>query len=56
MPRSTRRGVVAAAELILLGIFLGHVSRGRLIVSSVKLVLAGGVAFGLSLLLNVAGV
>ena len=47
---------VAAAELVLLGVFLGHVSRGRLIVSSVKLVLAGGVAFGLSLLLNVAGV
>ena len=47
---------VAAVELVLLGVFLGHVSRGRLLVSSVKLVLAGGVAFGLSLLLNVAGV
>jgi predicted membrane protein (TIGR00267 family) len=47
---------VAAVELVLLGIFLGRVSRGRIIVSSVKLVLAGGVAFGLSLLLNVAGV
>jgi predicted membrane protein (TIGR00267 family) len=47
---------VAAVELVLLGVFLGRVSRGRLIVSSVKLVLAGGVAFGLSLLLNVAGV
>jgi predicted membrane protein (TIGR00267 family) len=46
---------VAALELVLLGVFLGHVSRGRLVVSSVKLVLAGGVAFGLSLLLNVAG-
>lgn len=46
---------VAALELVLLGIFLGHVSRGRLVVSSVKLLLAGGVAFGLSLLLNVAG-
>ena len=47
---------VAAVELVLLGVFLGHVSRGRLVVSSVKLVLAGGVAFGLSLLLNVAGI
>jgi len=47
---------VAAIELVLLGVFLGHVSRGRLVVSSVKLVLAGGVAFGLSLLLNVAGI
>ncbi len=46
---------IATLELILLGVFLGHVSRGRLVVSSVKLVLAGGVAFGLSLLLNVAG-
>ncbi len=47
---------VAALELVLLGVFLGRVSRGRLVVSSVKLVLAGGVAFALSLLLNVAGV
>lgn len=47
---------VAALELVLLGVFLGRVSRGRLVVSSVKLVLAGGVAFVLSLLLNVAGV
>jgi len=47
---------VAALELVLLGVFLGRVSRGRLVVSSLKLVLAGGVAFGLSLLLNVAGV
>ncbi len=46
---------IATLELILLGVYLGHVSRGRLVVSSVKLVLAGGVAFGLSLLLNVAG-
>jgi len=46
---------IATLELVLLGVFLGHVSRGRLVVSSVKLVLAGGVAFGLSLLLNVAG-
>lgn len=46
---------IATLELILLGVFLGHVSRGRLVVSSVKMVLAGGVAFGLSLLLNVAG-
>ncbi len=46
---------IAVAELILLGVFLGHVSRGRVVVSSLKLVLAGAVAFGLSLLLNVAG-
>ncbi len=46
---------IATLQLILLGVFLGHVSRGRLVVSSVKLVLAGGVAFGLSLLLHVAG-
>ncbi len=47
---------VAALELVLLGVYLGKVSRGRLIASVVKLVLAGAVAFGLSLLLNVAGV
>jgi len=47
---------VAAVELVLLGVFLGRVSRGRIIASVVKLMLAGGVAFGLSLLLNVAGV
>lgn len=47
---------VAVVELFLLGVFLARVSRGRLIVSGIKLILAGGVAFGLSLLLNVAGV
>ena len=46
---------VAVVELVFLGLFLGRVSRGGLLVSSVKFVLAGGVAFGLSLLLNVAG-
>jgi predicted membrane protein (TIGR00267 family) len=46
----------AVIELFLLGVFLARVSRGRLIVSGVKLIAAGGVAFGLSLLLNVAGV
>lgn len=46
---------IAGLELFLLGLFLGSVSRGRLVASGVKLVLAGGVAFGLSLLLNVAG-
>lgn len=47
---------VAVAELVLLGTFLGHVSRGRMITSIVRLMAAGGVAFALSLLLNVAGV
>jgi len=45
----------AVAELFLLGAFLSSVSRGRWIVSAVRLLLAGGVAFGLSLLLNVGG-
>lgn len=43
---------VAVLELLLLGVFLGRVSRGRWIVSALKLLVAGGVAFGLSLLLN----
>jgi predicted membrane protein (TIGR00267 family) len=47
---------IAFVELFLLGMFLGHVSRTRLVVSGIKLTLAGGVAFGLSLLLNVAGI
>jgi predicted membrane protein (TIGR00267 family) len=46
---------VAVLELVFLGVYLGRVSRGRVIVSSVKFLLAGAVAFGLSLLLNVAG-
>ena len=46
---------IGFVELFFLGMFLGHVSRERLIVSGLKLVLAGGVALGLSLLLNVAG-
>jgi len=45
----------AVVELFLLGAFLSSVSRGRWIVSAVRLLLAGGVAFGLSLLLNVGG-
>lgn len=47
---------VAVAELVFLGLFLGRVSRGSLIASSVKFVAAGVVAFGLSLLLNVGGI
>ncbi len=47
---------VAVVELIILGVFLGRVSRGSLIVSSIKFVAAGMVAFGLSLLLNVAAI
>lgn len=43
---------VAVIELFLLGAFLSRVSRGRVLVSAAKLILAGGVAFGLSLLLN----
>jgi len=46
---------VAVLELAFLGVYLGRVSRGRVIVSIVKFLLAGAVAFGLSLLLNVAG-
>ena len=45
-------GVVALVELFLLGIFLGRMSRDRLIVSGAKLVAAGLVALGLSLLLG----
>jgi predicted membrane protein (TIGR00267 family) len=45
---------LAVVELFLLGVFLARVSRGRMIVSGIKLIAAGGVAFGLSLLLNVA--
>lgn len=47
---------VAVAELVFLGFFLGRVSRGSLLASIAKFVAAGAVAFGLSLLLNVAGV
>jgi len=43
---------LAVAELFLLGAFLSRVSRGRMLASAAKLILAGGVAFGLSLLLN----
>jgi predicted membrane protein (TIGR00267 family) len=45
-------GAVAFAELFLLGVFLGRVSRERLWYAGVKLVLAGVVALGISLLLN----
>jgi predicted membrane protein (TIGR00267 family) len=45
-------GVAAFIELFLLGVFLGKVRRERLWVAGVKLVLAGVVALGISLLLN----
>jgi len=45
-------GAVAFAELFLLGVFLGKVSRERLWFAGVKLVLAGVVALAISLLLN----
>ena len=45
-------GGIAFVELFLLGIFLGRVSRERLIVSGLKLVVAGVISLGLSLLLN----
>jgi predicted membrane protein (TIGR00267 family) len=47
---------IAFVELFLLGVFLGRVSRERLVLSGVKLMVAGGISLGLSLLLNVAGV
>jgi len=47
---------IAFVELFLLGVFLGHVSRERLIVSGIKLTVAGAISLGLTLLLNVAGV
>jgi predicted membrane protein (TIGR00267 family) len=45
-------GGVAFVELFLLGTFLGKVSRERLWYAGLKLVLAGVVALGVSLLLN----
>lgn len=45
--------VVASLELFLLGMFLGHVPRTRLVLSCLGP--AGGEAFGLSLLPDVAG-
>lgn len=45
-------GGIAFVELFLLGVFLGKVSRERLWFAGVKLVLAGVVALGVSLLLN----
>ena len=45
-------GAVAFVELFLLGVFLGKVSRERLWLAGVKLVLAGVVALAVSLLLN----
>lgn len=47
---------VAFLELFLLGVFLGRVSRDRLLISGVRFVAAGAVSLGLSLLLNVANV
>jgi predicted membrane protein (TIGR00267 family) len=43
---------IAFVELFLLGMFLGRISRERLWLAGVKLVLAGGVALAISLLLN----
>jgi predicted membrane protein (TIGR00267 family) len=43
---------IAFVELFLLGMFLGRIARERLWFAGVKLVLAGGVALGISLLLN----
>ncbi len=45
-------GGIAFVELFLLGVFLGKVSRERLWLAGVKLVLAGVVALAVSLLLN----
>jgi predicted membrane protein (TIGR00267 family) len=45
-------GVIAFIELFLLGVFLGRVSRERLWLSGIKLVAAGFVALGISLLLS----
>jgi predicted membrane protein (TIGR00267 family) len=46
---------VAFVELFLLGAFLGRISRERIVVSGLKLVLAGGISLGLSLLLHAGG-
>ena len=46
-------GGIAFVELFLLGLFLGRVSRERLVCSGVKLVAAGVVALGLSWLLGI---
>lgn len=46
---------LAAVQLFLLGVFLGRISRGKLVMSGLHLLAAGGVAFGLSVLLEVAG-
>jgi len=45
-------GGLAFLELFLLGVFLGRISRERLWWAGIKLVLAGVVALGISLLLN----
>jgi len=45
-------GGIAFVELFLLGVFLGRVSRDRLWLAGIKLVLAGVVALGISLLLT----
>jgi predicted membrane protein (TIGR00267 family) len=45
-------GTIAFAELFLLGVFLGRVSRERLVLSGIKLILAGFISLGFSLLLN----
>ena len=46
-------GAIAFGELFLLGMFIGRVSRERLVLSGLKLVVAGVVSLGLSLLLNI---
>ena len=45
-------GAIAFVELFALGVFLGRLSRERLWLAGVKLVAAGAVALGVSLLLN----
>jgi predicted membrane protein (TIGR00267 family) len=45
-------GAIAFVELFLLGMFLGRISRERLIFAGLKLVVAGVISLGLSLLLN----
>jgi predicted membrane protein (TIGR00267 family) len=46
-------GAIAFVELFGLGVFLGRVSRQGLIFAGLKLVMAGVISLGLSLLLNV---
>jgi predicted membrane protein (TIGR00267 family) len=47
---------VGFVELFLLGVFLGRVSRERLLVSGARFMAAGVISLGLTLLLKVAGI